>query len=85
MSARTQLFKSKKPYDNGESDALFLKAMQENCVFQYENCPEYRKILDTKGFSPKDLKEYKDLEHLPFLPTAFILRFHKPLDGQFLD
>ena len=71
MSARTKLFKLKKPYDNGESDALFLKAMQENCAFQYENCPEYRKILDTKGFSPKDLKEYKDLEHLPFLPTLY--------------
>ena len=72
MSARTRLFKLKKPYDNGESDALFLKAMQENCAFQYENCPEYRKILDTKGFSPKDLKEYRDLERLPFLPTLYL-------------
>ena len=72
MSARTKLFKLKKPYDNGESDALFLRAMQENCAFQYENCPEYRKILDVKGFSPKDVKEYKDLERLPFLPTLYL-------------
>ena len=74
MSARTKLFKLKKPYDNGESDELFLKAMQENCAFQYENCPEYRKILDAKGFSPKDLKEYTDLERLPFLPTLYLKR-----------
>lgn len=74
MSARTKLFKLKRPYDNGESDALFFKAMQENCAFQYENCPEYRKILDTKGFSPKDLKEYTDLERLPFLPTLYLKR-----------
>ena len=61
----------KSPFDTEQSNELFLKAVKENCEFHYKNCPEYKKILDGAGFSPDDLKEYKDIERLPFIPTLF--------------
>lgn len=71
MSYKNRLFKYKKPYDLEKTNELFLKAMQENCRYQYAHCPEYAKILDENGFHPDDLKEYKDLEKLPFIPTLY--------------
>lgn len=71
MSYKKQLFTYKKPYHTKETNDLFLKAMQENCLYQYEHCKEYAEILDRKGFHPSDLKEYSDLEKLPFLPTLY--------------
>ncbi len=71
MSYTKKLFRLKSPFDTEQSNELFLKAMKENCEFHYKNCPEYKKILDGAGFSPDDLKEYKDIERLPFIPTLF--------------
>lgn len=71
MSYQNKLFKYKNPYDSEASNELFLKAMQENCTYQYENCEDYRRILDEKQFHPRDLKEYKDIEKLPFIPTLY--------------
>lgn len=71
MSYRNKLFQYKEPYDIKETDELFLKAMQENCAYQYENCTDYRRILDEKKFHPRDLKEYADIERLPFIPTLY--------------
>ena len=71
MSEKNKLFTFKKPYDIEATNEQFLKAMQENCKFQYENCEDYKRILDLKGFKPEDLKEYSDLEKLPFIPTLY--------------
>ena len=71
MSYKKQLFTYKKPYDLNATNNLFLKAMQENCAYQYEHCEDYKRILDEKGFHPGDLKEYVDLEKLPFIPTLY--------------
>ena len=71
MSYMNKLFRYKKPYNIQETNELFLKAMQENCAFQYDNCEDYRRILDLKGFKPTDLKEYDDLYKLPFIPTLY--------------
>ena len=71
MSYKKKLFTYKKPYDLQATNELFLKAMQENCLYQYEHCEDYKRILDEKGFRPNDLKEYADLERLPFLPTLY--------------
>lgn len=72
MDYRKKLFSVKNPYDTEGTKELFLGAVKENCAFQYENCPEYRKILDGFGFKPEDLKKYEDIEKLPFLPTVFL-------------
>lgn len=71
MSYKDKLFKLKNPYDLDSSNELFLKAMQENCAFQYEKCTDYKRILDEKGFHPRELKEYTDIEKLPFIPTLY--------------
>jgi len=71
MSYTKKLFRLKSPFDTEQSNELFLKAVKENCEFHYKNCPEYKKILDGADFSPDDLKEYKDIERLPFIPTLF--------------
>ncbi len=66
-----KLFKYKRPYDLEGSNELFFRAMKENCSFQYDNCAEYRRILEAKGFSPDALTCYEDLEKLPFIPTLY--------------
>lgn len=71
MSYKNKLFKYKEPYALEKTDELFLRAMKENCAFQYANCEEYKRILDSKGFHPDDLREYADLEKLPFIPTLY--------------
>ena len=71
MSFKSKLFKLKNPYDVEKSNELFIKAMQENCRYQYDNCADYARILDEKGFSPNDLKEYDDIKRLPFIPTLY--------------
>lgn len=45
--------------------------MKENCLFQYEHCPEYRSILDGAHFDPHSIKTMTDLAKLPFLPTLY--------------
>lgn len=69
MSQRTKLFRLKDPYDLAASDGQFLRAVRENCAWHYARCPEYRAVLDSFAFRPEDLREWKDLERLPFLPT----------------
>lgn len=71
MDARNRLYAWKDPYDLPGTDALFLRAMRENLEFQWEHCPEYRKILTGLGFSPEMLKTGEDLKKLPFFPTLF--------------
>lgn len=72
MSYRGKLFGTRDMFDTEGTDSLFLAAMRENCRFQYEHCPQYKQILDAAGFSPDMLREYKDIEKLPFIPTMFL-------------
>lgn len=71
MSCMNRLSSAKDPYDCRGTEEIFLKAMKENCRYQYEHCEDYRRILDLRGFHPEDLQEYKDLERLPFIPTLY--------------
>ena len=69
MSQRTKLFRLSDPYNLPASDTQFLRAVRENCSFHYARCPEYRAVLDSFSFRPEDLRDFGDLERLPFLPT----------------
>ena len=79
MKYRNKLFSLKDPYAYDKyADTLFLNAVRESCLFHYEHCADYRKILDGLGFgkavilSEMGLDEY--LDKLPFLPTLLFKR-----------
>lgn len=74
MSNVNKLFSVRNIYDPDKSDALFVKAMRDNCRYQYRHCREYRQLLDRAGFSPDDIKTTEDLARLPFLPTLYLKR-----------
>lgn len=73
MDTIKKLFRTKykKIYDLDKTDALFVKAMRENCEFSYNNCEDYKRILDEAQFSPSDIQTMEDLSNLPFLPTLY--------------
>ncbi len=71
MKYRRKLFLKNTPYNLDETENLFFEAVKENFIFQYNNCHEYKKVMDSRNFSPDDLKDYSDIEKIPFLPTLF--------------
>lgn len=56
------------PYALGKSEkhALLTKILGELTSYHYNNCPEYKKILNAESFSPQDISSYY---HIPFLPV----------------
>ncbi len=72
--ARRALIAVPDAYAGEQTDALFLTAMRENCRYQYEHCPGYRRMLDGMGFSPEALTDPDALARLPFLPTLLLKR-----------
>lgn len=71
MSVVKKLFKYKKPYDLESTDKLFIDSMRENAVFQYNNCADYKRILDEAEFNPNGINSFDDLVNLPFIPTLY--------------
>lgn len=71
MDYRNKLFTHNNPYDLDATNDLFIKAIKQNGQFQYDHCPEYARILDSKHFSFSSLNTIHDLAHLPFIPTLF--------------
>ena len=76
MKYRRKLFSYKDAFAVNDTNELFLKAVKENCLYHYNHCKEYKKILDGMKFHPDDLKTIDDLSKLPFLPTL-IFKKHK--------
>lgn len=76
MKYANRLFRTRKgKIYRGDTDRLFFLAMRENCVCQYDRNPEYRRLLEAKGFDPRrDLNGYEDLAAIPFLPTLYFKR-----------
>ena len=60
-----------KPYSlkKSEKTALYNDAVNYLTTFHYENCLQYKKILDLLGFNPKHKKCITDL---PFLPIRIL-------------
>lgn len=74
MKKRKQLFNSKEPYGTEGTKTLFFEAVKENFLFQYENCPEYKKIADRYAITPESLTSYEDIAKIPPLPTVVFKR-----------
>lgn len=70
------LFWHSKPYDVAKTDKLFYKKMKENMFFQYRNCPEYRQLMEHKGWNEERINHLESLADIPFLPTLY-LKHHK--------
>lgn len=66
-----KLFRSKKIYEKGQTDELFVKAMRENAIHHYCHCEDYKRILDEAKFNPYQITTMEDLIDLPFLPTLY--------------
>ena len=71
MKYTGKLFRHRNAYDLKGTDALFVSAMKENALFQYNNCSDYKRILAEKGFDPSTINEPSDLARLPFIPTLY--------------
>ena len=56
-----------------EKQTILTDRLKEMTQFHYDNCTEYRRILDSVGFSVNEVDNY---EQLPFLPV----RLFKELD-----
>ncbi len=69
MGAAGRLFRYKKVFDLEGTNELFLRAVRENCEYQYRHNDKYRAILQARDFSPDMLRQYEDIARLPFLPT----------------
>ncbi len=69
-----KLFKHKKPYDLESTNQLFSDAIRENAIHHYNNCSEYKEILDQLGFDPTSISSIEDIKNLPFLPTLYFKR-----------
>lgn len=65
------LFWRRNPYDIQGTDAVFLEKVIENALFQYDNCGEYRQLLEQRGFTRERIQKLRTPEALPFLPTLY--------------
>lgn len=71
MKYRRMLFRAKNTFDTINTEEVFYRAVKENCKYQYDNCPEYKKILEHMNFNPDSIDCYDDISEIPFLPTLF--------------
>ena len=74
MNKTEKLFRLRDIYDLSGSDELFAEAMRENVIYHYNNCQQYKSILDRKGFDPYSIHTVKDIARLPFLTTQYLKR-----------
>lgn len=70
------LFWHCKPYDIQRTEALFMKKVRENMLFQYHNCAEYRYMIKKRNWDEERIKKLHSLEEIPILPTLY-LKHHK--------
>lgn len=65
------------PYEEYESsNPLFLKAMQENISWHYDNNTFYRKLIDSKDFQISSLDKIEDISNIPFIASNFF-KYHE--------
>lgn len=65
------LFWHSKPYELEKSEPLFLQRMKENMAFHYDNCKEYREIVEEKGFDRERIYKIENIAEIPFIPTVY--------------
>lgn len=76
MGNRAKLFLKGRPFETSDTDAVFLSAMRENCIYQYYHCEEYKSILDGLGIAPADVCAFNHISDFPVLPTL-VFKHHR--------
>lgn len=71
MNCRNRLFKVNNPFDTHSTEELFFQAVKESFEYHYNNCPDYKSIMQNLDFAPANLRGSDDLGKIPFLPTVF--------------
>lgn len=61
MSDTQKLFCHRSIYDLENTNTLFLQAIKENEKHPIENCPEYARILEVRGFSLGEIETIEDI------------------------
>lgn len=74
-----RLFWGRKPYDTERAEKIFLHRMKENMLFQFQNCEEYRELLEHLGWNEEKISLIQSLKEIPFLPTLYFK--HHRLDS----
>ena len=74
MDERRKLFLKRDPYSPPKDGALFLRSVKALAEHHINNCPEYARILNERGFSPDLLRSEEDLHRLPVIPTLYFKR-----------
>lgn len=73
---KKSLFWHGKPYDIKGTEAQFLQDMKESLLFHFQNCAEYRKLLEHLGWNEERILQIQELKDIPFLPTLYF-KHHK--------
>lgn len=68
MKKTDKLFAKPKKDIYNLDDKLFFESCKENCIFEYENNPVYKGIMDKLGF---DVYKVNKTEDIPFIPTMY--------------
>ena len=71
MGYRRKLFTHKSLYDHQSTNECFKNTIKANVYFHIRHCKEYRKILRTRKYRLKDIREISDLYKVPPIPTLY--------------
>lgn len=69
--SRNRLYHHPDIYDHGATERWFLDAVRENVAFHRAKNALYKRILDSRSFSLRELKSMEDLHKIPPIPTLF--------------
>ncbi len=72
MKKVKKLFWYQKPYDIEKTNTAFMDSMKDNMLFHFQNCQEYRSILEDKGWDEERIGKITDLSEIPFIPTLYL-------------
>ena len=71
IDCRHKLYGIRDIYQQGSAKQLFFQAVKENTAFHRANNPVYKRMLDAREFSVKELGNGDDLHRIPPIPTMF--------------
>ena len=75
MDYRFKLCFCRDIYDHKQNDRAFMEAVHRNVDCHLLKCEDYRRILESRGFSREDGKRVTDVGEVPCIPTLFF-KYH---------